>query len=109
MKTLKIGLIGTGFMGKAHAIAFNAASSVFELPAKPVCELLADVDLATAESRARAWGFARATDDWRALVEDRDVDVVDICAPNFLHKEMALAAIAAGKHVYAEKPQAPVR
>lgn len=55
MKTLKIGLIGTGFMGKAHAIAFNAASSVFELPAKPVCELLADVNLATAESRARAW------------------------------------------------------
>ena len=106
MKTLKIGLIGTGFMGKAHAIAFNAASSVFELPAKPVCELLADADLATAESRARAWGFARATDDWRALVEDSDVDVVDICAPNFLHKEMALAAIAAGKHVYAEKPLA---
>ncbi len=106
MKTLKIGLIGTGFMGKAHAIAFNAAPSVFELPAKPVCELLADADLATAERRARAWGFARATDDWRALVADGNVDLVDICAPNFLHKEMALAAIAAGKHVYAEKPLA---
>lgn len=106
MKTLKIGLIGTGFMGKAHAVAFNSASSVFDLPAKPVCELLADVNLATAESRARAWGFTRATDDWCALVADSDVDVVDICAPNFLHKEMALAAIAAGKHVYAEKPLA---
>lgn len=106
MKTLRIGLIGTGFMGKAHAIAFNAAPSVFELSAKPVCELLADVNLTMAKSRANAWGFSRSTDDWRALVADTDVDVVDICSPNFLHKEMALAAIAAGKHVYAEKPLA---
>lgn len=106
MKTLIIGLIGTGFMGKAHAVAFNAAPSVFDLPAKPVCELLADVNLEVAQSRANAWGFARATDNWRSLVTDSAVDVVDICAPNFLHKEMALAAIAAGKHVYAEKPLA---
>lgn len=106
MKTLKIGLIGTGFMGKAHAIAFNAAPSVFDLPAKLVGELLADVDLERARDRAQAWGFARAVDDWRLLVMDPQVDVVDICAPNFLHKEMALAAIAAGKHVYAEKPLA---
>ncbi|MCM2131620.1 Gfo/Idh/MocA family protein [Larsenimonas rhizosphaerae] len=106
MKTLNIGLIGTGFMGKAHAVALNAVSSIFDLPARPVCELLADADLARAKSRASAWGFARATDDWRALVADSRVDVVDICAPNFLHKEIALAAIAAGKHVYAEKPLA---
>ena len=57
MKEIKIGLIGTGFMGKAHAIAFNAAPSVFELPAKPVCELLADVNLSMAKSRASAWDF----------------------------------------------------
>ncbi|WP_413615024.1 Gfo/Idh/MocA family oxidoreductase [Halomonas cupida] len=106
MKTLKFGLIGTGFMGKAHAIALKAAPGVFSLPAIPVCELLADVDEAVAARKATELGFARSTGDWRMLVQDPHVDVVDICAPNFLHKEMALAAIAAGKHVYAEKPLA---
>ncbi|OBX35590.1 inositol 2-dehydrogenase [Halomonas elongata] len=106
MADLKFGLIGTGFMGKAHAIALKAAPTVFSLPAFPVCELLAEVDDEQAVRKARELGFARSTGDWKALVEDPDVDVVDICAPNFLHKEMALAAIAAGKHVYAEKPLA---
>ncbi|MCM2971780.1 Gfo/Idh/MocA family protein [Larsenimonas suaedae] len=106
MDTLNIGLIGTGFMGKAHAIAFKAAPTVFSLPVTPVCDLLADLDDARAAEKARELGFARSTGDWRALVTDPAVDVVDICAPNYLHKEMALAAIAAGKHVYAEKPLA---
>lgn len=106
MKTLNFGLIGTGFMGKAHAIALKAAPGVFSLPAIPVCELLADIDEAAAARKATELGFARSTGDWRMLVQDPDVDVVDICAPNFLHKEMALAAIAAGKHIYAEKPLA---
>lgn len=106
MKTLNFGLIGTGFMGKAHAIALKAAPGVFSLPATPVCELLADIDEAAAARKATELGFARSTGDWRMLVQDPDVDVVDICAPNFLHKEMALAAIAAGKHIYAEKPLA---
>ncbi|ALM51929.1 Gfo/Idh/MocA family protein [Halomonas huangheensis] len=106
MKTLNIGLIGTGFMGKAHAIALKAAPTVFSLPAFPVCELLAEVNDELAAHKATELGFTRSTGDWRALVEDPKVDVVDICAPNFLHKEMALAAIAAGKHVYAEKPLA---
>ncbi|MCG6659506.1 Gfo/Idh/MocA family oxidoreductase [Halomonas campisalis] len=106
MQTLNIGLIGTGFMGKAHAIALKAAPTVFNLPAMPVCDLLAEVDDELAARKARELGFARATGDWKALVKDPEVDVVDICAPNFLHKEMALAAIAAGKHVYAEKPLA---
>ncbi|MFQ3790130.1 Gfo/Idh/MocA family protein [Halomonas sp. A29] len=106
MKTLRVGLIGTGYMGKAHAIALKAAPTVFALSARPVCELLAEVDDALAANKARELGFARSTGDWRALVNDPQIDVVDICAPNFLHKEMALAAIAAGKHVYAEKPLA---
>ncbi|MCE9681153.1 Gfo/Idh/MocA family protein [Halomonas alkalisoli] len=106
MQTLKIGLIGTGYMGKAHAIALRAAPVVFSLPAQPVCELLAEVNDELAARKARELGFARSTGDWRVLVDDPDIDVVDICAPNFLHKEMALAAIAAGKHVYTEKPLA---
>ncbi|GGY05894.1 myo-inositol 2-dehydrogenase [Litchfieldella qijiaojingensis] len=106
MQTLKIGLIGTGYMGKAHAIALKAAPTVFSLSATPVCELLAEVDDELAEWKARELGFARSTGNWKALVADPDIDVVDICSPNFLHKEMALAAIAAGKHVYSEKPLA---
>ncbi|UYG03553.1 Gfo/Idh/MocA family oxidoreductase [Halomonas sp. LR3S48] len=106
MQTLKFGLIGTGYMGKAHAIALRAAPVVFQLPAHPVCELLAEVDDELASRKARELGFARSTGDWKALISDPDVDVVDICSPNFLHKAMALAAIAAGKHVYAEKPLA---
>lgn len=106
MQTLKFGLIGTGYMGKAHAIALRVASTVFQLPAHPACELLAELDDELAACKARELGFARSTGDWRGLVNDPQVDVVDICAPNYLHKEMALAAIAAGKHVYAEKPLA---
>lgn len=106
MKALNIGLIGSGFMGKSHTIALKAAPTVFSLPALPVCDLLAEADDEIAARKARELGFARSTGDWRALVADPEVDVVDICAPNFLHKEMALAAIAAGKHVYAEKPLA---
>ncbi|WP_163835405.1 Gfo/Idh/MocA family protein [Spartinivicinus ruber] len=106
MKKLRIGLIGTGYMGKAHNIAFKACPAVFSLSATIECEMLAEVSQALAEQKAKELGFNRATGDWRALVRDPDIDVVDICSPNYLHKEMALAAIAAGKHVYLEKPLA---
>ncbi|WP_027961266.1 Gfo/Idh/MocA family protein [Halomonas halodenitrificans] len=106
MTSFHFGLIGTGYMGKAHAIALHAAPRVFNLSATPVCELLAEVDESLAIRKAQELGFARATGDWRALVADPRVNIVDICAPNFLHKEMALAAIAQGKHVYLEKPMA---
>ena len=104
---LRVGLIGSGFMGRAHAQAFAAAPRIFDLPAVPVLELLADVDTETAALAAKSLGFQRSTDDWRALVCDPAVDLVDIVAPNALHKEMALAAIEAGKPVYCEKPLAP--
>jgi predicted dehydrogenase len=106
MTQLRVGLIGTGFMGKAHAIALRAAPAVFQLSAEPICELLADVDAGHAASKAKEFCFNRSTDDWRALVTDPNVDIVDICTPNFLHYEMAVAAIEAGKHVYCEKPLA---
>lgn len=94
-------------MGRAHAQAFRAVAGVFDLPAEPVMELLADVDEATAHRAAVSLGFNRSCGDWRALVEDREIDLVDIAAPNVFHREMALAAIAAAKPVYCEKPLAP--
>ncbi|MGI9510433.1 MAG: Gfo/Idh/MocA family protein [Geminicoccaceae bacterium] len=102
--TLGIGLIGTGFMGKCHALAFRAAPAVFAHLPRLDLAVLADVDAGHAGEAAHAFGFSRATDDWQGLVDDPAVDIVAITAPNFLHQEMALKAIAAGKHVYCEKP-----
>src|SRR5579863_10551420 len=104
---LKIGLIGSGFMGKTHAFGFAAAQRVFDLPYELVPRTVADRTDELAAQAARSLGFARSSGDWRRLVEDPEIDVIDITAPNALHKEMALAAIAAGKHVYCEKPLAP--
>ncbi len=106
MNDIAIGLIGTGFMGKCHALAFRAVSAVFPDVPTPRLELLADVDPGVTSAAAKAFGFARWTTDWRALVTDPAIDLVAITAPNFLHQEMALAAIEAGKHVYCEKPLA---
>jgi predicted dehydrogenase len=107
VKTLRIGLVGSGFMGKAHALAYRSAGAVFRLPINPALELVADVTADAAAAAARDLGFARSTGDWRALVADSQVDVVSITTPNVLHAPIALAAIAAGKHVHCEKPLAP--
>ncbi len=107
MKDLRFGLIGSGFMGRCHAQAMMAAPVLFELDGGVTRAMLADADEAMAERAAAALGFERSTGDWTTLVDDPDIDVVDITAPNSLHKPMALAAIAAGKIVYCEKPLAP--
>jgi len=104
MAELGIGLIGTGFMGKAHALAFGAVKAIMGDVPTPRLELLCDTPLTQAQKMAGQFGFARATDDWKALVNDGRVDIVSITTPNFLHHEIAMAAIAAKKHVYCEKP-----
>lgn len=104
MTNLRIGLIGTGFMGKAHAIALRSVGTVFaDIPA-PELACLVDSKADIAASRAQAWNFSRSSDDWQAICNDPDIDVIDICTPNHLHREMALAAAAAGKHIWCEKP-----
>jgi predicted dehydrogenase len=104
---LNIGLIGSGFMGRTHADAFRRAALLDRsLPVLPRLYMLADRDEETASKAASAYGFEKSTGDWRVLVNDPDVDVVDITTPNNFHHEMALAAIDAGKHVYCEKPLA---
>lgn len=105
---LRVGLIGTGFMGKTHVFGFATAARVFDLPYTVDLHTVADVTAESAASAARAFGFAHATGDWRELVANPDIDLIDITAPNALHHEMAMAAIAAGKHVYCEKPLAPL-
>lgn len=106
METIGIGLIGTGFMGKCHALAYNAVKAVFGDVPRPQRVLLCDVDGQSTAARAAEFGFERWTTDWRALVADPQVDLVAITVPNGLHKEIATAALAAGKHVHCEKPMA---
>ncbi len=106
-KRLNVGLIGSGFMGQAHADAFRRAATLYrDLPAVPHLSMIADATPELAAAAAAQLGFERSTGDWRALVDDPAIDVVDITSPNLMHREMALAAIAAGKHVYCEKPLA---
>lgn len=104
--TLGVALIGTGFMGKCHALAYNAVKPVFGTVPKPRLEVLCDVPLEAAKGHAEQFGFQRATDDWRSAIADPHVDVVSITTPNKLHKDMVLAAAAAGKHIWCEKPLA---
>ncbi|TYC52127.1 Gfo/Idh/MocA family oxidoreductase [Rhodobacterales bacterium] len=106
MESLGIGLIGTGFMGKCHALAYNSVKAVFgDVPATRL-EVLCDVPDDKASGFAKQFGFARATSDWKDLIADPKVDIVCITTPNKVHKEMALAALEAGKHVHLEKPMA---
>lgn len=107
MAELGIGLIGTGFMGKAHAFAYRAVLAAFPDVPTPRLEMIADVDAASAAKAARQYGFSRSTGNWRELVADPRIDVVSITTPNTFHKEMTLAALAAGKHVHCEKPLSP--
>lgn len=104
-KHLNIGLIGSGFMGQAHADAYARAKLLYrDLPAIPHLYMLADATEDLAAAAAARFGFEKHTGDWRALVNDPNVDVVDITSPNAMHHDVAMAAIAAGKHVYCEKP-----
>jgi predicted dehydrogenase len=107
VKDIGVGIIGTGFMGKAHGLAYRAAAGVFPLKLNPVLEMVADNNPETGRTAFRQLGFKRLTEDWKELVRDPAIGIVSITAPNVLHKEMALEAIAHGKHVHCEKPLAP--
>src|ERR1700680_1942704 len=105
--TLNIGLIGAGFMGQTHADSYRRAGILYRnLPRTPVLYAVAEQnDKLAGQARGRL-GFGQAYGDWRRLIEDPEVQVVDITTPNHLHVDVALAAIEAGKHVYCEKPMA---
>ena len=93
-------------MGKTHVFGFATALKVFGLPFDIELRTVADVTEAAAQRAAAEFGFARAASDWREIILDPEIEIVDISAPNALHEEMALTAIGAGKHVYCEKPVA---
>jgi predicted dehydrogenase len=104
---LRVALIGTGYMGKCHALAWNAVAPLFGDVARPELALLCEVTPELAAARAREFGFARSSGDWRDAVTSPDIDIVSITTPNEFHPAMAIAALGAGKHVWCEKPMAP--
>ncbi|ESW59572.1 MAG: hypothetical protein Q27BPR15_16770, partial [Rhodobacter sp. CACIA14H1] len=104
MAEIGIGLVGGGYMGKTHAVALSAVGAVFDTALRPRLEMIAASSAASAERYRRAYGFARAASDWRALVADPGVEAVVIASPQWTHREIAEAAFAAGKPVFCEKP-----
>jgi predicted dehydrogenase len=104
MKRLNVGLIGYGFMGRAHANAFRKVSNFFDLEYQPVLKAVCARDLAKVRAFASKWGFESSETDWRKLVNRDDIDIVDIACPNDMHKEIAIAAAKAGKMILCEKP-----
>jgi predicted dehydrogenase len=103
---LRVALIGTAFMGRAHSQAWRVAPRMFELPRDVEMSVIVGRDPGRTEAAARQQGWHEAATDWRQVVERDDIDVVDICTPGDSHEEIALAALAAGKHVLCEKPLA---
>ena len=105
-KPFRIGMIGYGFMGKAHSNAYRKVGNFFDLDfdvqLKAICARTAE----NAQDFADTWGYESVETDWRRLLERDDIDAVDICVPNNLHKEIALAAADAGKIILCEKPLA---
>ena len=99
-----IGIIGGGYMGKAHAVAMASVGAVFETALRPRLEMVCASTPDSAERYRKAYGFARATDDWRSLVEDPQVDAIVIASPQETHRRIADAAFALGKPVLCEKP-----
>jgi predicted dehydrogenase len=103
-KPLRIGMVGYGFMGRAHSNAYNRVGNFFDLEYQPVLQAVAARDKAKAQDFADRWGYASVETDWRKLVERKDIDAIDICTPNNLHHDIAVAAAQAGKMILCEKP-----
>lgn len=106
-KPLRIGLVGTGFMGRTHSNGYNRADNFFpELQYSPVLKAVCSRNKEKVRAFADQWGYESIETDWKTLIARKDIDAVDICTPNDMHAEIAIAAANAGKMVLCEKPLA---
>ena len=105
-KPLNVGLIGYGFMGRTHSNAYRKVNNFFKLEQTPVLKCICGLEADEAQAFADNWGYESSTTDWRQLVARDDIDLIDCCAPNKMHKDIVLAAAAAGKMIICEKPLA---
>ena len=105
-KKLNIGLIGYGFMGRTHSNAYHKVKHFFDIPYDPVLQVVCGLVEEEAKAFADKWEYKSYTTDWHKVIEDENIDVVEICVPNNLHAEIAIAAARAGKAICCEKPLA---
>ncbi len=105
-KKLNIGMIGYGFMGRAHSNAYRKVNNFFDLKYEPVLKIICGRNKKNAEAFAEQWGYESVETDWKKVIEQDDVDAVDICTPNNFHAEIAIAAAKEGKMILCEKPLA---
>jgi predicted dehydrogenase len=105
-KPLNIGMIGYGFMGRAHSNGYRKVNNFFSLQYRPVLKAACARDAGKVKAFADQWGYESTETDWRKLIARKDIDCIDICTPNNTHCEIALAAAAAGKMILCEKPLA---
>jgi predicted dehydrogenase len=103
-KTLNVGLIGCGFMGRTHSNAYRKVTNFFDLDRQPVLKAICDFNGDKAAAFAKQWGYESVETDWKKLIARKDIDLIDICLPNNLHMEVAVAAAKAGKMIICEKP-----
>jgi len=106
MKQLNVGIIGCGFMGRTHSNAHRRLNNFFNLDYQPVLKAICDFNAEKAGAFAKQWGFESVETDYKKLLSRKDIDMVDICLPNNLHAEVAIAAAKAGKMIICEKPLA---
>jgi predicted dehydrogenase len=106
MKKLNVGIVGYKFMGKAHSNAWSRAPQFFDMEAEPVLKVACGRNAEGLKAFADRWGWEHTEADWKKMVHRDDVDIVDISAPQYLHYEIAMEALKAGKHVFCEKPLA---
>ncbi len=105
-KKLNVGMIGYGFMGRTHSNAYRKVGNFFDVPYESVLKTICGLGEKEAKAFADRWGYQSYVTDWRKVIDDKSIDIVDICVPNNYHAEIAIAAAQAGKMIICEKPLA---
>lgn len=106
METIRVGMLGTGFMGRTHSNAFNQVGHFFDIPYKIVLKTCCGVHRDSLEAFQKRWGYEQCETDWMKVINDKDIDLIDVVTPNYLHKDMVIEAARAGKMIICEKPLA---
>ncbi len=103
---IRVGIVGTQFMGRAHTKAYQDVLSFLDLPVKPILRAACDINPSDLDSFAKRFGWQTTETSWEKMIARDDIDLIDICTPNVIHKPIAVAAAEAGKHILCEKPVA---